>query len=96
MPDYVTLPVPKRIQDLRDELFDTETRFCFERARIVTRSYQQTEGEHPPLRRAKALRDVFRHMSILIRPGDAPLPVLDTTRLHALRALDLALADAAE
>ena len=70
MPNYVTLPVHRRIQDLRDELFDTETRFCFERARIVTRSYRQTEGEPPALRRAKALRDVFRHMSILIRPGE--------------------------
>jgi formate C-acetyltransferase len=70
MPAYETLPVPLRIRRLKDELFATETQFCFERARIVTRSYQDTEGQHPALRRAKAVRAVFAEMPIFIRPGE--------------------------
>ena len=52
---YPTLPVPERITRLRTELFATANSVCYERALIVTRSYQQTEGEHWALRRAKAL-----------------------------------------
>jgi pyruvate formate-lyase/glycerol dehydratase family glycyl radical enzyme len=70
MPGYETLPVPSRIRQLKDELFSTKTEFCFERARIVTRSYQETEGQHPALRRAKALYAVFDEMPLLIRPGE--------------------------
>jgi pyruvate formate-lyase/glycerol dehydratase family glycyl radical enzyme len=70
MPRYTTLPVPERIQRLKDELFAATTVFCFKRAQIVTRSYRQTEGQHPALRRAKALRDVFAQMPIFIRPGE--------------------------
>jgi pyruvate formate-lyase/glycerol dehydratase family glycyl radical enzyme len=70
MSTYTTLLVPERIQRLKEELLSTSTRFCFERARIVTHSYQETEGQHPALRRAKALRDVFAQMPIFIRPGE--------------------------
>src|SRR5512141_6657 len=63
-------PVPERISRLRSELFATPDSICFERARIVTESYQQTEGEHPALRRAKALRAVFERMPIFIREGE--------------------------
>jgi formate C-acetyltransferase len=59
--------VSERIQGLKDELFATTTRTCFERARIFTRSYRSTEGQHPALRRATALRDVFAHMPLFIR-----------------------------
>jgi formate C-acetyltransferase len=68
--DHNAADVPERIQRLRDELFSAETRFCFERARIVTRSYQETEGQHPALRRAKALRAVFHELPIFIRPDE--------------------------
>jgi pyruvate formate-lyase/glycerol dehydratase family glycyl radical enzyme len=70
MPGYETLPVPPRIRRLKDELFATKTEFCFERARIVTRSYQKTAGQHPALRRAKAVRAVFEEMPIFIREGE--------------------------
>ena len=70
MSGYVTLPVPPRIQRLKDELFATRTEFCFERARIVTRVYQETEGQHTALRRAKALYAVFDEMPLFIRPGE--------------------------
>jgi formate C-acetyltransferase len=68
--DYPTLPIPDRIRRLKDELFAVESEFCFERARLVTRSYQETEGQHPALRRARALYAVFNEMPLLIRPGE--------------------------
>jgi formate C-acetyltransferase len=70
MPTYTPLPVSPRIQRLKDELFSTRTEFCFARARIVTRVYRQTEGEHTALRRAQALYAVLDEMPLLIRPGE--------------------------
>ena len=67
MPEYTTLPVPERITHLKEELFSSSNHVCFERARIVTESYRETEGEHSALRRARALRDVFTTMPIFIR-----------------------------
>jgi pyruvate formate-lyase/glycerol dehydratase family glycyl radical enzyme len=67
---YPTLPVPERISRLRSELFATTTSICYERALIVTRSYRQTEGEHPALRRARALYAVLTEMPLLIREGE--------------------------
>ena len=70
MDTYCTLPVPGRIQQLCEDLFAQKTRTCFERAQIVTESYQKTEGQHPALRRAKALHAVFTRMPIFIREGE--------------------------
>jgi formate C-acetyltransferase len=69
-PTYTTLPVPPRITRLREELFATPDSTCFARAELVTRSYQETEGQHPALRRAKALYRVFAEMPIFIREGE--------------------------
>jgi len=33
-------------------------------------------------------------LDLLVGPGDAPVPIFDTTTLHAQHAVDLALADA--
>ena len=39
------------------------------------------------------LRSVdFTEIDLLVGPQDAPVPVFDTTRLHAQRAVELALA----
>ena len=62
--------VPARIVRLRSELFETKDSICFERAHIVTRVYQQTEGQPNVLRRAKALQAVFTKMPIFIREGE--------------------------
>lgn len=64
------LPVPERIQALKNELMSSKTEFCFERAMLVTRSYQQNERLHPALRRARALQEVFTRQTIFIRPGE--------------------------
>jgi formate C-acetyltransferase len=70
MSSYATLPIPKRITQLKDTLFATKTEWCFERAHLVTASYRETEGQHPALRRARALCKVFDEMPIFIRPGE--------------------------
>ena len=70
MPSYETLPVPERIQRLKQKLFSTSDSTCFERARIVTQSYQETEGMHPALRRARAVHAVFDRLPIFIREGE--------------------------
>jgi len=41
-----------------------------ERARLLTESYRQTEGEPMALRRAKALAHILANMTIYIRPGE--------------------------
>ena len=41
-----------------------------ERARLLTESYKQTEGEAMPLRRAKALAHILQNMTIYIRPDE--------------------------
>lgn len=55
----------------RTEFLNTRMRsivpeICVERARLVTESYQATEGEPYILRRAKALRHLLEHMTIFI------------------------------
>lgn len=62
--------VPERVRRLRDDLLSAENRPCFERARILTRSYQETEGEPQVIRRARALRAVLSEMPIFIREGE--------------------------
>jgi pyruvate formate-lyase/glycerol dehydratase family glycyl radical enzyme len=70
MLDYATLPVSERIQRLKDELFNCEYTTCYHRGRLLTESYQQTEGEHSALRRAKALRHIFARMPLFVRDGE--------------------------
>lgn len=61
---------PERIDRLKAELLAAPTTWCFERARLVTESYRQTEGEHIALRRARSVAHVLEHMPIFIRPGE--------------------------
>ena len=64
------LPVSARVERLKEEML-AEPRFVsIEQARIITRVYQQTEGENPSIRRAKALRASLEEMSIRILPEE--------------------------
>ena len=63
-------PVPERVERLKAELFATADSVCFERARIVTRVYRDTEGAPTAIRRAQALRAMFAEMPIFIREGE--------------------------
>ena len=56
----------KRCQRLRKRVIGAQSHICLERAKIITRVYQQTEGEHILKRRAKALDAILKEMSVYI------------------------------
>ena len=63
-------PIPspfERTRKLNEELLTVVPEICVERARLVTLSYQETEGEPMIIRRAKALAKVLREMTIFIQ-----------------------------
>lgn len=65
-----TSPIPspfERTRRLNEELLTVVPEMCIERARIVTQSYMETEGEPMIIRRAKALDKVLREMTIFIQ-----------------------------
>lgn len=43
---------------------------CLERAKFYTDSYKETEGQHPSIRTAKALKHTFENMTIAIYPEE--------------------------
>lgn len=55
-----------RAQRMRDRVVNAQPHVCLERAKIVTRVYQETENLHPLPRRAKVLDAILREMSIFI------------------------------
>lgn len=59
-----------RVQRLKHEFLRYPKSICSERARLITQSYQETEGEHPYIRRAKALNHILENISIFIREGE--------------------------
>ncbi|MHB9091636.1 MAG: pyruvate formate lyase family protein, partial [Chloroflexota bacterium] len=65
-------PAEQRIQAIRQDLmrwYNTkDRRLSTNRARLLTESYQATEGESPAIRRAKAFAHVLRHIPIVIAP----------------------------
>ncbi len=66
-------PEEERIQTLRQAVLARyrggKRRLSVAKALISTRSYQETEGLHPALRRAIAMDRVFREISIALLPG---------------------------
>lgn len=58
-----------RVARCADRLF-TLPEICVERDRYYTRSYQQTEGELPALRQAKAFAETLEHMSVRIEEDE--------------------------
>lgn len=56
----------KRCQRLRDNVINAQSHICLERAKIITRVYQETEGEHILNRRAKAFDAIMKEMSVYI------------------------------
>ena len=63
-------PEEQRIQALRKAVAPAPPfrmhRLSAARARLVTESYRETEGEHPAIRRAKAIAHVFRNIPIAL------------------------------
>jgi pyruvate-formate lyase len=60
----------KRCQRLRRQVLDVKPALLIDRARIITESYKQTEGQPAILRRAMALDDILRKMNVYILPDE--------------------------
>jgi pyruvate formate-lyase/glycerol dehydratase family glycyl radical enzyme len=79
-----------RIQKLRGlctQRYDNgRRRISMQRARIVTDSYKTTAGEHPAIRRAKAITSVFERIDIPSAPYQlflgSPSSALHTLEIH--------------
>lgn len=56
-----------RTKKLNDELVAVHPEICVERARIVTESYKETEGQPMIIRRAKAMKKLLSEMTIFIQ-----------------------------
>ncbi len=68
-PDHILgegMPEYERGQRLRNRVISAIPHICIERARLVTRSYRETEGEHILVRRTKAFDAVLREISVYI------------------------------
>ncbi len=52
-------------------ILNADYEICIERARYYTESFKQTEGEHPSVRAARALRHTLSNMTLYILDGEA-------------------------
>jgi formate C-acetyltransferase len=62
--------VSNRVKKLRDAFLNADPEITIDRARLVTDSYNRTEGQSQCMRRALALKHVLEHMDITINPGE--------------------------
>ncbi|NTW72727.1 MAG: formate C-acetyltransferase, partial [Eubacteriaceae bacterium] len=69
--------VSKRIQTLKDRLFDTKRELSLERARLYTESYKESEGKPTIIRRALATKHIMENVEIAINENE--LIVADRT-----------------
>ena len=74
-----TIKKTARIDRLKKTLFEGKPVIESARARLLTESYQQTEGEPTILRRAKAFYHMLEHMPIVIRPDEL---IVGSTTIH--------------
>ncbi|PKM51665.1 MAG: formate C-acetyltransferase/glycerol dehydratase family glycyl radical enzyme [Firmicutes bacterium HGW-Firmicutes-7] len=59
-----------RIKKLRDKVLDTKPSVCTERARFYTEIYRKNEAMPVPIKRALALEETLKNMSIYIDEGE--------------------------
>ncbi|KPJ50228.1 MAG: hypothetical protein AMJ38_02100, partial [Dehalococcoidia bacterium DG_22] len=62
--------VGDRVDRLRERFLRGQREVCVERARYLTESYRQTEGQPAVLRQARALEHILGHMSVRIEPDE--------------------------
>ena len=55
-----------RVRQLRESLLDTKVRVSWERARHLKESYDETDGESVPMRRAKFFQKHLRERTVFI------------------------------
>src|SRR4030042_5448295 len=59
-----------RLGRLRERFLRGQREVCIERARYLTESYRQTEGQPAVLRRARALEHILRQLTVRIDPDE--------------------------
>jgi pyruvate formate-lyase/glycerol dehydratase family glycyl radical enzyme len=62
--------VDDRVDRLRERFLRGQREVCLERARYLTESYRQTEGQPAVLRQARALEHILGHISVRIEPDE--------------------------
>jgi len=62
--------VGDRVDRLRERFLRGQREVCVERARYLTESYRQTEGQPAVLRQARALEHILGHISVRIEPDE--------------------------
>ena len=60
------IPATERVLNLKKDVLYAVPEICLDRARIITKSDQQYSALPPTLKRAHALEDILKHMSIFI------------------------------
>jgi pyruvate formate-lyase/glycerol dehydratase family glycyl radical enzyme len=60
----------ERIEKMRARLIDTPSTICTERAKIITDVYRRNEDKPVIIKRAMAIREILRNMSISIEDGE--------------------------
>ncbi|MBI2854776.1 MAG: hypothetical protein HYX87_07650 [Chloroflexi bacterium] len=69
MVDKIYHSVAKGYTKMSDVAYGPDVKICLERARLVTESYKETEGQPMVLRRARALEKILGKMTIYIDEG---------------------------
>ena len=64
------VPVGDRVDRLRERFLRGQREVCVERARYLTESYRQTEGQLAVLRQARAFEHILGCMSVRIEPDE--------------------------
>jgi hypothetical protein len=60
----------QRVQKLKNALRVEKYPLCTQKARLMTESYKQTDGEPTIIRRAKALENILSNINIFIEDGE--------------------------
>jgi formate C-acetyltransferase len=63
-------PAEDRVSRLRERFLHGRREICIARARYLTESHRQSEGQPAVLRRARALEHILRHLTIRIEPDE--------------------------
>ncbi|MHA1491765.1 MAG: pyruvate formate lyase family protein [Promethearchaeota archaeon] len=70
LPEFTVQRIHPKNQIQKERLLTSDHWICLERAKFYTDSLKQTEGEHPSIRIAKALKHTFENMTIQIYPEE--------------------------
>lgn len=69
-PSVATFGPTERVEKIKARFLATTPEICAERAKLITESYKETEGQPMSIRRAKALEKILMGMSIYIEDDE--------------------------